>query len=384
MSSSKEPHEHLDHLDRLNLRSGLREKLVAIHEAIQEDFAFVDRVAVALYDERTQRLKTFLHSSGDDRPLDNYETALAAAPSLLELLENGRARVLNDLSVLDGGEHPHTQALRDQGYASSYTLPFYFNGAFEAFVFFNSYRRHVFTPRALRALDTYGHLIGCAVLCDLQPVRTLLAATRTVGHMVHLHDPETGGHLERIGYFARIIARDLAVRGVCAFDDDLIERLFWFAALHDVGKVAIPDPVLLKPTPLSPEEVELMRTHTTKGRMIVDAILEHFGLEGMEHADVLRVVAERHHEMLDGSGYPDGLRGAQIPIFARIIAVADVFDALTTRRPYKYAWTVEDALAHLQRLADEKLDRDCVEALVRNRAEAEGVLKAFPEALDGF
>lgn len=379
----KEHHEHQDHLDRLNLRSGLRDKLVAIHAAIQQEFAFVDRVAVALYDERTQVLKSYLHSSGEDSPLDNYEAALAEAPSLLELLEDGKARVLNDLAVLDGGEHPHTRAMRDQGYASSYTLPFYFNGAFEAFIFFDSYRKQVFTPRVLRALDTYGHMIGCVVLCDLQAVRTLLAAMRTVNHMIHLHDPETGGHLERIAYYARVIAKELTRSGLHVFADDVIERLFSFAGLHDLGKVTIPDHILMKPTPLNQEELELMRTHTTRGRQMVEAILENFGLEGMEHSDILRVVAEQHHEMLDGSGYPDGLRGSQIPIFARIVAVADVFDALTTRRPYKYAWPVEDALAHLQRLAGEKLDRDCVEAMVKNRAQVEKILKSFPEALGG-
>lgn len=383
MHPPKEHQEHQDHLDRLNLRNSLRDKLAAIHAALQEDFPFVDRVAVALYDERTQVLKTFLHSSGDDRPLEHYEAALGAAPSLLELLENGRARVLNDLSVLDGGLHPHTRALRDQGYAASYTLPFYFNGAFEAFIFFDSYRKHVFTARALRALDTYGHLVGCVVLCELQAVRTLAAAMRTVNQMVHQRDPETGAHLERIAYFARLIARDLSLRGIHPFPDDVVERLFAFAALHDLGKIAVPDEILLKPTPLNAEEVALMRTHTTRGRQMVDAILENFGLEGIEHADILRDVAEHHHEMLDGSGYPGGLSGADIPIHARIIAVADVFDALTTRRPYKYAWPVEDALNHLGRLAGDKLDRDCVEALVRNRAEAERILRMFPEALEG-
>ena len=384
MHHPKEHQEHQDHLDRLNLRSGLREKVEAIHAAMQQEFAFVDRVAVALYDERTQMLKTFIHSSGDDQPLGNYEACLSAAPSLLELLENGKARVLNDLSVLDGGEHPHTRALRDQGYGSSYTLPFYFNGAFEAFIFFNSYRKNVFTPRALRALDIYGHLVGCVVLCDVQAIRTLRAATRTVYHMLHLHDPETGGHLERMAYYAQLIARDLTATGLHSFDDDIIERLFSFAPLHDLGKIAIPDQVLQKPTPLSPEEQELMQTHTTKGRLMVDAILENFGLEGLEHAEILRVVAERHHEMLDGSGYPGGQRGGEVSIYARIIAVADVFDALTTRRPYKYAWSVDDALAHLNRLAGEKLDRDCVEALVRNRPQVEGILKSFPEAMEAF
>jgi HD-GYP domain-containing protein (c-di-GMP phosphodiesterase class II) len=376
--------QHQDHLERLNLRNGLREKLVAVHETVQQEFAFVDRVAVALYDERTQALKTFVHSSGAEHPLENYEASLADAPSLLALLEDGKARVLNDLAVLEGGQHRHTLALKEQGYGSSFTLPFYFNGAFEAFIFFNSYRKHVFTPRALRALETYGHLIGCMVLCDLQAVRTLLAATRTMNRMIHLHDPETGAHVDRIAYYVRLIAKDLTATGRHCFPDDVIERLFAFAALHDLGKIAIPSHILLKPTQLNTEELELMRTHTTRGRQMVDSLLENFGLDGMDHSDILRVVAEQHHEMLDGSGYPDGLRDGQIHIFARIIAVADVFDALTTRRPYKYAWPVEDAFIHLQRLAGEKLDRDCVQSMVRNRPQVELILKTFPEITDGF
>lgn len=127
----------------------------------------------------------------------------------------------------------------------------------------------------------------------------------------------------------------------------------------------------------------MMCTHTTLGRQMVEAILENFGLDGLEHVEILKVVAEYHHEMLDGSGYPLGLRGEDIPIWARIIAVADVFDALTTRRPYKYAWTADDAFGHLTRLAGEKLDQDCVAALVRNRSQVEDILKSFPEGNGG-
>lgn len=371
--------EHLDHLSRLNARGPLREKVASVHEALRADHPFVDRVALALFDARSRTLRTFLHSSGDDRPLDHYEAALADAPSLLDLLERGRPRVIQDLAVLEHGEHPHTAAMREQGYGSSYTLPYYLNGSFEAFVFFNSYRKHVFTPTSLKAMDLYGHLLGALALTELQSLRTLLAAVRTVNHMVHLRDPETGAHLERMAYFSRLIARDLAARGLHPFTDDAIEHFFAFAPLHDLGKIAIPDQVLLKPTALTPEERRTMRTHTTLGRQMVEAVLRNFGLDGLEHVDILRTVADHHHEMLDGTGYPVGLKGEEIPIWARIVAVADVFDALATRRPYKYAWTLEDSLAHLQRLAGEKLDRDCVEALTRNRAAVEAVLHAFPE-----
>jgi HD-GYP domain-containing protein (c-di-GMP phosphodiesterase class II) len=374
------PEEHQDHLARLNSRGMLQEKVETVHAALRHDFPFVDRVALALFDPRTRTLRSFLHSSGEDRPLDHYEAALADAPSLLDLLERGRPRVIHDLSLLEHGEHPHTSALRQQGYGSSYTLPYYLNGVFEAFVFFNSYRKHVFTPTALKALDVYGHLLGTLALTEIQALRTLLAALRTVNQMVHLRDPETGGHLERMAYYARLIARDLAEHGTYPFTDDAIEHLFAFAPLHDLGKIAIPDQVLLKPTALSAEERKTMCTHTTLGRQMVEAILENFGLDGLEHVDILKEAAEFHHEMMDGSGYPAGLMGEAIPIWARIIAVADVFDALTTRRPYKYAWTLDDAFVHLGRLAGEKLDQDCVAALVRKRQMVEGILRTFPES----
>lgn len=379
MQARSENRSHQDHLDRLNLRTGLRDKVEAVHAALRQEFDFIDRVAVALYDERAQALRTFVHSSLGDRPLENYEAALAATPSLLELLETGRARVLNDLSALERPGQPHTRALRAMGYQASFTLPYYANGAFEAFVFFDARRPGVFTPPVLRSLEVYGRLVGGLVLAELLPLRTLLAATRTVGNMIHLRDPETGAHLERMAAYTRIIARDLAARGIHALSDEVIERLAGFAALHDLGKLAIPDQVLLKPIPLGPDERTLMRTHTTLGREMVDDLLRNFGLEGLEHADILRVVTERHHELLDGSGYPGGLRGEEIPVFARIVAVADVFDALTTRRPYKYAWPVADALEHLQRLAGEKLDPECVASLVARRAEVERVMHAFPE-----
>lgn len=109
-----------------------------------------------------------------------------------------------------------------------------------------------------------------------------------------------------------------------------------------------------------------MKEHVVIGRRIIDAILQDFGLDTLPHADMLRNIAEYHHEAVDGSGYRLGLRGEEIPIEARIIAVADIFDALTSRRRYKVAWTNQEAFRLLQQLAGFKLDRDCVAALIEN------------------
>jgi HD-GYP domain-containing protein (c-di-GMP phosphodiesterase class II) len=126
-----------------------------------------------------------------------------------------------------------------------------------------------------------------------------------------------------------------------------------------------------------------MRTHAAKGREIIDGMIEDFGLEGLQHVDILRNIALFHHEALDGSGYPKGLRGENIPIEARIVAVADVFDALTSNRPYKRAWSNDAAFEAIHKLAGIKLDTACVEALINNRAAVEQIQQRFKEDFFG-
>ena len=142
--------------------------------------------------------------------------------------------------------------------------------------------------------------------------------------------------------------------------------------MHDVGKIGIPDNILRKPSKLNAAESAVMKTHPAKGREIIDSVLDDFSLGTFGHANILRNIAEYHHEAVDGSGYPNGLKGNEIPIEARISAVADVFDALTSRRSYKAPCSNEDAFTMLRQMSNSKLDRDCVEALINN---AEKVLE---------
>ena len=112
---------------------------------------------------------------------------------------------------------------------------------------------------------------------------------------------------------------------------------------------------------------------------MIDDLIMNFGLQTVEHVDILRNIAEYHHEAVNGTGYPDGKISDEIPLEARIVAVADVFDALTTRRPYKEAWTNELAISSLQQLAGETLDKDCVEALLNNMDEVVKIQEQFGE-----
>lgn len=371
---------HQDRLRMLAENLPLDQKLQAVHLAIQEQFPFIARVSVAAYDPKLGTLKTFLSSSGDDRPLVRYEARLEDAPALAEILKVGKPRVVNDLAVYENGPREHTQAIRRQGYRASYTMPIHLHGALWGFVFFNACETGCFTEPVLAALDPFGHLVAALTVADLLAVRVLAAAVRTAHAMVHLRDPETGAHLDRMAEFVRLIGRDLADRGIAAFDDETLERMHQFAPLHDLGKIGIPDRLLLKAGPLTPEEREEMKLHSTRGLEMIDRIMGYFGLEHLPGTEMLRNIAGSHHEAMDGSGYPAGLRGDQIPIEARITSVADVFDALTSGRPYKAPWSNDEAFAFLRRLAVEKLDADCVESLIRQRARIEEVQARFRDA----
>ena len=161
-------------------------------------------------------------------------------------------------------------------------------------------------------------------------------------------DPYTRGHSDRVTRYSMQVAQEMQL------DDEFLEILRISAQLHDVGKIGIEDHILKKPGALTPEEFEIMKTHTTKGANI---------LRPVKQLKEMLPGIELHHEALDGRGYPYGLQGDQIPLLARVIAVADTFDALTTNRPYQRAYEPKEALRIIHNLAGKRLDPQAVAAL---------------------
>jgi putative two-component system response regulator len=168
-----------------------------------------------------------------------------------------------------------------------------------------------------------------------------------LGRAAEFRDNETGKHVIRMSHFSRLIGE---ASGMPAND---VQMLFHAAPMHDVGKIGIPDRVLGKPGKLEADEWAIMMDHAKIGAEILG------GNEG-ELLDLARLIAITHHEKWDGSGYPKGLKGEQIPLVGRIVAIADVFDALTSERPYKKAWTVEKAVETIQRDSGTHFDPNLV------------------------
>jgi len=366
-----------DTLKELNKKISLNDKLRYVHNILKQRYDFIDRMSIAIYDPETDILKTFLHSSGADEPLNHYQAKLADSSSLQEILTQGTPRIIPDMTVFKHGTHEHTRRLQTQGYTASYTMPMSIDGVFFGFLFFNSYQPNVFNEENLHYLDLISHLIIMVVGHDLSSMRNLIATVKTAKDMVDRRDFETGAHLNRMAHYARLIAVKLADK--YNLGDEYIEKLFLYAPLHDIGKIGIPDRVLLKPGKLTDEEFEHMKTHTIIGREMIDKILVNFELQNMTSTEILCNIAEYHHESINGDGYPHGLSGKEIPLEARIIAVADVFDALTSKRPYKQAWDNDKAFATLEKLSTHKLDADCVMALINSRTEIEKIQSQFNE-----
>ncbi len=197
-------------------------------------------------------------------------------------------------------------------------------------------------------------------------VNTRFQVIQCIGRAAEYRDNETGTHVLRMSHFSKIIA--LAY----GFSPERAEKLLHAAPMHDVGKIGIPDSIMLKPDKLTDEEFAVMKTHPQIGADIL-------GEDNSELLVLARDVALTHHEKWDGSGYPKGLRGEEIPIEGRIVAICDVFDALTSKRPYKEAWTVDDAMKLIREQSGRHFDPELVELFIQELPKILEIKSQWPE-----
>ncbi|MFT7679074.1 MAG: HD-GYP domain-containing protein (c-di-GMP phosphodiesterase class II) [Planctomycetota bacterium] len=202
---------------------------------------------------------------------------------------------------------------------------------------------------------------------------TLLAMAR----IADMRDGETGAHLSRVAHYSVLVAEALRDDGhyQSEISSDFLVDLMRCAPLHDLGKVAVPDAILLKAGRLSPMEWELMKSHSEVGAEILSQLMRENPVLGF--VSMGSDIARSHHERWDGSGYPSGLAGEAIPLSGRIVALADLYDALTSERSYKQAWTHAKAMEHLRGLSGTHLDPHALKAFLSRADEVDQIRQRF-------
>lgn len=360
--------------------SKIKEKLIKIRSELAESFPFIHRVAIAIYNKDRDILQTYTYDEDISTDIHNYEAVFSQCTSLVSLAEKVSERVINDMSVFDESKHKHTAIIKKAGYNASFTMPLVIQGELLGFFFANSRDKNVLHSEAVERLKLVSMVIALLVYQDFSKLDVLKSTVESMTVVSKHRDPETGSHLLRMASYSLLIARELA--DTYKMTDIQLGYIYLYSSLHDIGKITIPDKILLKPGPLTNDEFEIMKKHTTNGKELSDNLISVYHLSDMPFISMLSNIINFHHEKLDGSGYPLGLKGKDIPIEARIIAVADIFDALTSDRPYKKAWTDEAAFTELKLLSNIKLDGECVDALFRNKEQVCHIQKLFVDDVE--
>ncbi|HEU0204854.1 MAG TPA: HD domain-containing phosphohydrolase [Burkholderiaceae bacterium] len=258
-------------------------------------------------------------------------------------------------------------ALACHGCASALLVPLRHDIDGETLLVFAAHEENAYTPEFTDLLTNIGSQLRGLLDRTTLTEALVIAAVEGLAKLAESRDPETGNHLLRMSLYSELITEEMGRHGrevgrIGPRDAEAIRR---FAPMHDIGKVGLQDRILLKAGPLTAEERAEMQLHPSIGAEVLRRCEAQMNAHGRSIFRIGIEIAESHHERWDGTGYPHRLAGEQIPLSARVVAVADVFDALTSRRPYKSAWPVEQALAAIRAESGRHFDPEAVAALER-------------------
>ncbi len=338
----------------------------------------VDRIGIAFIDYRRDCIVAeYGVSNYDDLRLGaGYEVRLGNS-SLRKHLNNHKGYINNDV---EGSyeSNPQSTSLRlifEEGIRSNMIIPLVSNNVVFGFIFVSSKQKSYFTEEHLRFVSKITYEITGSLNRSYLLKVVLAKMTTTFAKLVDRKDNETGDHILRMVKYSTIIAEGLRKmdRKTHPMDRKTILEIERHASVHDIGKVGIPDDILKKPGKLTSEEWEIMKTHVTIGSEIFSELRSDFGMFESDFYKVAEQIVKFHHEKFDGSGYPYKLRGEEIPLVARIVALADVFDALTSERVYKKAFTFEKALIIIEESSGHHFDPVVVESFTNELASIRNV-----------
>ena len=301
--------------------------------------------------------------------LIGYEVLLSET-SLGQIMTLKEPRIINDFEAYFENRpiKKYSQILLDHNVKASITLPLEANGKPIGFIFFSSDRKNVYQKKHIEYLKILSNSIALSFQKNIFVDDLVYSSVLALAKLSEARDEDTGDHLVRMSRYVSIIAKKLKENPKYKdiVTNSYIAELVKFSPMHDIGKVGIPDYILLKPGKLTKEEFDIMKTHTIYGANVLMEAEENVKNRGRSLFSMGIEIAQNHHEKYDGSGYPNGISGEDIPLCARIVTVADVFDALLSKRPYKEPFTLEATLKIILDGQGKHFDPDVVDALLES------------------
>ncbi|MGI5872594.1 MAG: HD domain-containing phosphohydrolase [Bacillota bacterium] len=354
------------------------------YKEFREDIPF-ERVSIVLTNNEGQiYLNELRHKKASNmlqgRLVDAEDTSLS------EVFRRQEPRIINDYQdyFAQKPSSELTAMLLEEGIRSSMAYPLVVNGIGIGALIFASSTPNAYNGDLLAKARILANILAVAVEKTILVDDLILASITGLAKLVEAKDSETGLHLQRIQNYSKIIAEQLSTTSKYqrVIDEQFIEDIYKFSPLHDIGKVGIADGILLKPAKLTEEEFAVMKRHTVIGAEVLKKSSNNLLRRGRHFFDMAIQIALGHHEKYDGTGYPYGLAGEAIPLSARIVSLADVFDALTSKRVYKQPIDIDVSFKMVADESGSHFDPDIVQAMLDRRLDIIEICELYKENIE--
>ena len=356
-----------------NMLLTLNEKIYA-QRSFDEVFTFIydnlkafipyNRIGIAIITSDGKHIEAITAKSDHDVKLDRGYRQTLKTSSLKQIINNHEVRIINDLETYHK-DHPFsdsTKMILEEGMKSSISLPLFHEDKAIGVVFFSSTQTQIYDEKHQQFLINIANALGTSLEKSFIFENLMISTVRGFAKIVESKDNITGNHIDRISHYSTFVSK-LLESSYDEIDEKFVTSIKRLSPLHDIGKVGIPDNVLNKPGRLTEDEMTIMKTHSLHGAEVLEELLVSVGANEFKMAVD---IAKYHHEKVNGTGYPYGLTDEQIPLSARIVALVDVFDALTSERPYKKAFTFEEAIEIIKKDAGSHFDEKIVSIVMEH------------------
>ena len=365
----------------LNKNFSIEDTINYIYNAFKEDIPY-DKITVVLLDEN-EKLYAYNSYCEYAPKLSTGCSVNRTDTSINDIINNKTTRVINDYVQYNQCKKNSklTKLVLEEGVRSSVTCPLISNDISVGAIIFSSLHPNIYNDNYVEYIKLIANNVAINVEKNLLVDDLIMSSIIGLTKLVEAKDNETGEHLVRMKNYSKILAEKLSKKDQYKNDinQGFINAIFRYSPLHDIGKVGIADGILLKPSKLSTEEFEVMKKHTVIGASILEEVSNNLLRRGTKYYYMGINIAIGHHEKFNGNGYPKGLIGKEIPLEARIVTVADVLDALSSKRVYKPAYSLEDSIKMIQDESNKSFDPDVVDALLEGKEEILEIYNKFNE-----